>query len=293
MKFSWTYTGNEPIKVRTFLGQNGVTRALIIVAKYHGGDILLDGLSVFTNTIMKYGQQATIVLPDEQGSSVVDRCDDPIDILYEDADYLILNKPAGVASVPAHHVVSANSLVNRVKGYYERQGYSDQVTHIATRLDKDTSGVVVFPKHHFAHSVFDKQLKFHRVEKDYLAIVAGNLNIKHGLIDAPLRRDPESFVKRCVGTDGKASQTEYWQQQEMDDVTVVKVRLHTGRTHQIRVHFAYIGHPLIGDQMYGGPAMIARQALHCQRIKFYSPFKHEWIEINCPLSDDLARFIRA
>lgn len=291
MKFSWTYMDEAPIRVRTFLAYHEVSRALLVVAKYHGGEILVDGQSVFTTALMQQGQTATLVLPDEKSSELVERCDEPIDILYEDQDYLILNKPAGVASVPAHRVASANSLVNRVKGYYERQHYADTVTHIATRLDKDTSGIVVFPKHHFAHSVLDKQLKKHQVEKDYVAIATGRLTTHHGLIDAPLARDPESFVKRQVTRGGKPSQTEYWLDEATADYSVIHVRLHTGRTHQIRVHLAYLGHPLIGDQMYGGPMMIERQALHCQRIKFYSPFQQRWLEIKCPLTADLAALV--
>jgi pseudouridine synthase, RluA family len=293
VKFSWTYLEDAPIRVRTFLAFNEVSRALIVVAKYHGGDILLDGEHVFTTVMMHKGQTVTLVLPDEKGSDTVDRCDEPIDILYEDQDYLVLNKPAGVASVPAHHVVTADSLVNRVKGYYLRQHYANQVTHIATRLDKDTSGIVVFPKHHFAHSVMDKQLKKHMVQKDYVAIVSGRLVADHGLIDAPIGRDPESFVKRQVLRDGKPSETEYWVVKRMPAATVVKIRLHTGRTHQIRVHMAYLGHPLVGDQMYAGPQWIARQALHCERIKFYSPFKQRWIEIRCPLADDIQQVLNS
>ncbi|BAP85932.1 23S rRNA pseudouridine synthase [Paucilactobacillus hokkaidonensis JCM 18461] len=292
MKFSWTYQDSAPIKVRTFLGMHGVTRALMIVAKYHGGDILVNGQHVWTINLMQTGDQATLVLPDETASENVDSSDDPIDILYEDNDYLILNKPAGVASVPAHNVARADSLVNRVKGYYQRQNYADQVTHIATRLDKNTSGIVVFPKHHFAHSAFDQQLKQHRVVKKYQAIVAGNLTVQHGLIDAPIQRDPESFVKRQVGAvAGKNSQTEYWRQRQGKRACLVSVLLHTGRTHQIRVHFSYLKHPLVGDDMYGGPDWMQRQALHCGNLNFYSPFLQRYIEINCPLPADMQEFI--
>ncbi|KRM12574.1 RluA family pseudouridine synthase [Paucilactobacillus suebicus] len=291
MKFEWKNQQDEPIKIRTFLGQHGVSRALIIVAKYHGGAILLDGRPAYTSALMTKGQVATLELPSEKSSEVVTRCDDPIDILYEDDDYLVLNKPAGVASVPAHHVERADSLVNRVKGYYERQQYENQVTHIATRLDKNTSGIVVFPKHHFAHSVLDKQLKEHRVQKDYIAVVEGRLDVKHGLIDAPIARDSESFVKRQVDPNGKPSQTEYWLEDNLSGASIVRIRLHTGRTHQIRVHFAYLHHPLVGDDMYGGPMWLNRQALHCSHIKFFSPFKQKFIQIDCTVPDDLAKIV--
>jgi len=291
VRFSWTYEAKEPIKVRTFLGMNGVTRSLLVVAKYHGGDILLNGEHVWTVNLMKHGDTVTLVLPNEPATDRVDSCDEAIDIIYEDDDYLILNKPAGVATVPAHHVVTADSLVNRIKGYYQRQNYPDQVTHVATRLDKDTSGIVIFPKHRFAHAVIDQQLKQHRVVKKYQAIASGNWNVNHGLIEAAIQRDPESFVKREVGPDGKYAATEYWVKKRYHDATLVNVLLHTGRTHQIRVHFKFLGHPLIGDVMYDGPSGMARQALHCYYVKFFSPFKNEYIELTCDVATDMKKFL--
>ncbi|WP_404825381.1 RluA family pseudouridine synthase [Paucilactobacillus nenjiangensis] len=291
MRFAWTYHDEVPIKVRTFLGMNGVTRSLLVVAKYHGGDILLNGDHVWTVNLMHTGDTVTLVLPNEEATDRVDSCSAPIDIIYEDDDYLILNKPAGVATVPAHHVVTADSLVNRVKGYYQRMNYPDQVTHVATRLDKDTSGIVIFPKHRFAHAVIDQQLKQHRVVKKYQAITSGVIPANHGLIEAALERDPDSFVKRQVGTNGKYATTEYWVKQRFTDATLVDVMLHTGRTHQIRVHFNFLGHPLIGDQMYEGPTGLERQALHCYYVKFFSRFKNQYIELTCELADDMKAFL--
>ena len=118
-----------------------------------------------------------------------------------------------------------------VKGYYKRQNYENQVTHVATRLDRDTSGLVVFPKHRFAHAVLDEQLKKHLVKKNYLALIKGKVPTEHGYIDAPIQRDPNSFVKRMVGKEGKASVTEYWRQECNIQASLIKIRLHTGRTH--------------------------------------------------------------
>ena len=216
----------------------------------------------------------------------------PIDILYEDRDYLIVNKPAGVASVPAH-ALPDNTLANRVKGYYQAAHYDNEVVHITTRLDRDTSGIVLFAKHHFAHSIIDHQLKAHAMRKMYLAVVSGELTTDHGWLDAPIGRAADSFIKRTTRPDGKPSLTEYWVVKRLRNMTVVRVRLHTGRTHQIRVHFAASGHPLIGDALYGGPRdpWIQRQALHCMQLEFDDPFISQTLTTFAPLPADLNRLI--
>lgn len=292
MKFEWQYHGQQPRKLRSALKHEGVSATLIKVAVYHGGSMQINGEDRWTVDLVKPGDRFSITLPAEQANDNVEPSDLPINIVYEDRDFLILNKPAGVATVPAHHVTVADSLVNRVLGYYERQGYENLVIHVATRLDKDTSGLVVFPKHRFAHAIMDTQLKKHLVKKNYYAVVSGQIAAKHGYIDAPIDRDPRTFVSRTVIPSGKPSVTEYWLEKASPEMSLLRIRLHTGRTHQIRVHFRYLGHPLIGDEMYGGPMLIPRQALHCYWMRFYSPFKHDYIEVRAPLPSDLQELSR-
>ncbi|WP_267202563.1 RluA family pseudouridine synthase [Limosilactobacillus kribbianus] len=287
MEFTWTYQKDVPRKLRSALRMEGVTSTLMKVAIYHGGKMLINGEEKWAVDMVQPGDRFSLVLPAEAGNPAVEAYPAPITIVYEDRDFLVLNKPAGVATVPAHNVDVADSLVNRVKYYYQQRGYENQVIHVATRLDKDTSGLVVFPKHRFAHAVLDRQLKHHEVKKNYLALVTGQVQANHGYIDAPIQRDPESFVQRMVGSAGKASVTEYWTQWTSLRASLVRVRLHTGRTHQIRVHFAYLNHPLLGDDMYGQVSpVIARQALHCYWLQFYSPFKQENITLEAPVPDD-------
>lgn len=287
MEFNWIYDHKTPRKLRSALKMYGVTSSLLKVAIYHGGKMQVNGKDKWAVDQVQQGDRITLILPPEHANDKVDVSNAPIQIVYEDQDFLIMDKPAGVATVPAHNVTINDSLVNRVKGYYQRQGYENQVTHVATRLDRDTSGLVVFPKHRFAHAVIDRQLKQHLVQKKYLALASGKLPASHGYIDAPIQRDPNSFVKRMVGPNGKASVTEYWLQQSSQQASLVQVLLHTGRTHQIRVHFAAIGHPLIGDQMYGEPSLlIDRQALHCYWLRFFSPFKNDFITVTAPLPSD-------
>lgn len=295
MEFTWQYDHQTPRKLRSALRMSGVTSSLMKVAIYHGGRMLINGEPKWAIDMVHQGDKYSIVIPPEEANDHVDESSAPVEIAYEDRDFLVLNKPAGVATVPAHNVAVADSLVNRVKYYYRQQNYENRVTHVATRLDKDTSGLVVFPKHRFAHAVLDRQLKKHQVKKNYYALVTGQLHTSHGYIDAPIRRDPDSFVKRQVAPDGKPSVTEYWLEEAGDNQSLVKIRLHTGRTHQIRVHFSFLGHPLVGDEMYGAPAakgLINRQALHCYWMQFYSPFKQDWITVEAPVPADFKRALR-
>lgn len=291
MEFAWTYNGEHAIKLRSALKQKGVTSSLIKVAIFHGGEMTINHETKWAVDQVLPGDQFSIILPPEVPNDHVPVCSAPFTIAYEDRDFLIINKAAGVATVPAHNVEVQDSLVNRVKYYYQQQHYENQVTHVATRLDKDTSGLVIFPKHRFAHAVLDRQLKNHEVKKEYVALVSGMIKTMHGYIDAPIQRDPESFVQRQVGPSGKAAVTEYWLKRATPNASLVRVRLHTGRTHQIRVHFSYLGHPLLGDDMYGGPLVMDRQALHCQWLSFYSPFLNRQIELTAPLPDDMRQAI--
>lgn len=292
MRFDWTYQGEHPRRLRAVLKSFGVSSSLIKIAIFHGGEMRINDQPQWAVAQVQPGDQVSLIVPDEPANPNLDVSEEPLEIVYEDRDFLVVNKPAGVATVPAHNVPVHDSLVNRLKGYYLRQQYPNQVTHVATRLDRDTSGLVVFPKHRFAHAVLDQQLKQHQVIKRYVAIVQGQIKDQHGVIIAPIRRDPESFVQRQVARDEKMSMTEYWLQEKTDAYSVVHVALHSGRTHQIRVHFQSIGHSLVGDDMYGQASeLIDRQALHCGYVKFYSPFLNCAIEVTAPLPDDMKKLI--
>ena len=162
------------------------------------------------------------------------------------------------------------------------------VPHIITRLDRYTSGVVLLAKHSFAQGLIDKQVSNHEFDKRYYAIVAGQITKQHGLIEAPLKRkEGENF--QIVSPDGRQAVTEYWLKANLAGGSLVEVKLHTGRTHQIRVHFQSKGHPLLGDELYKGPLDmgIERQALHAYHLAFNDPFTNKRLVVEAPLPSDM------
>lgn len=272
--------------------QQGISRTLLKQIKFSGGKICVDGIPVRVTYKMQTNQRLEVTLPPEIPSDHLQVSHTPLEILYEDDHFLVVNKPAEVASVPSH-IYADDSMVNRVKGYLIRTHAASQVTHIVTRLDRETSGIVIFAKHHFAHTVLDTQLKQHSLKKTYFCVVSGVVKQQHDVIDAPIGREPGSFIKRMVRQDGRSAQTEYWVAKRMAQSTLLRVRLHTGRTHQIRVHMASIGHPLVGDFLYGQQTnpWIHRQALHCASVSFYNPFAQRQITCYAPMPDDFATLI--
>lgn len=292
-EFTWQVTGESPVHVRTVLMAHGVTRTFLKQIKFHGGIITLDGQEVRVIAMARPGQVVGLKLPPEPANDHVATSFRPLDILYEDEHFLVVNKPAKMASVPSH-LYPDDTLANRVKGHLTTIQAPSTVTHIVTRLDRDTSGAVLFAKHHFAHSILDKQLKDGLLDKRYIAVAEGQIQPDHQMIDAPIGRAADSFIKRTVRADGRSAQTELWVRKHSKTATLLAIKLHTGRTHQIRVHCQSIGHPLIGDWLYGKQTnpWIDRQALHCARLSFYQPFLDKWITCYAPMPMDMAQLIR-
>ena len=290
--FSWKNQSESTLRIKTFLAQRGVSHRMFAIIKRGGGQVLLNHRPVRTLDDVEPGDLVEVKMPAEQSNAIVAASDLPIKILYEDENWLVVDKVAGMTSVPGK-ADRETTMVNRVKGYLISEGTEDLVPHVVTRLDRFTSGVALLAKHRFAHGLLDKQLQTHTVDKRYYAIVDGIVPDDHGFIDAPIGRMDNDFIRREVRADGRPSQTEYWVVNRMPNQTLVKVQLHTGRTHQIRVHFKYIGHPLIGDEIYGGPMDrgIERQALHAYWLEFYDPFSEIKRHIQSPLPEDLKQIL--
>ncbi|MBD5069679.1 MAG: RluA family pseudouridine synthase [Lactobacillus sp.] len=296
MKIEWIYKEETPCHVKTFLKQKGVSRRLSAKIRHEGGELLVNHASGRIVDKLKQGDVITITLPPEHPRKrQVKPSYVPLDIVYEDDHFLIVNKPAHLTTIPSplpHQ--RSDSLVNRIVGYYTLQGYQQSVVHIATRLDRDTTGLVLVAKHRYAHALIDQQQQAHTIKKEYLAFLSGNLTKKHFQVALPIGRKPNSMIERMVTANGQPAKTEYWREQALDKMSICRILLHTGRTHQIRVHSAFLGHPLVGDQLYGGQKQVPlfRQALHCHRLRFYHPFLEKEIEFVSDIPRDMQEYLQ-
>lgn len=286
------FIADEHVKVKTFLKKHEISKGLLAKVKFAGGNILVNNQPQNAIYLLDIGDKVTVDIPSEKGFESLEAVDRDLSIVYEDAHFLVLDKPAGVASIPS--VNHSNTMANFVKAYYIRQDYENQQVHIVTRLDRDTSGLMLFAKHGYAHARLDKQLQKKMIEKRYYALVQGRGELKpEGDIIAPIGRDPDSIITRCVTKDGKYAHTSYKVVEQFGDIYLVDIRLNTGRTHQIRVHFAHLGFPLLGDDLYGGTleAGITRQALHCHSLSFYNPFLEKQLQLESQLPIDFQNTI--
>ena len=287
------FIADEHVKVKTFLKKHDVSKGLLAKIKFRGGSILVNDEPQNAIYLLDIGDKVTIDIPKEEGFESLDAISRKLKVVFEDDHFLILDKPAGVASIPS--VNHSNTMANYVKAYYIDSGYENHQVHIVTRLDKDTSGLMLFAKHGYAHARLDKQLQKRAIEKRYLALVKGDgLLEKEGEIIAPIARDEDSIITRRVAKGGKYAHTSYKVIEQFGNIYLVAIHLHTGRTHQIRVHFSHIGFPLLGDDLYGGSLTegISRQALHCHTLKFYNPFSGEEIGRASPLPTDFEHVIQ-
>jgi 23S rRNA pseudouridine1911/1915/1917 synthase len=292
MTVKWTVTKGEPKRLKEFLKDKGISRRIIGRTKFHGGSFEVNEREVYVREPLAVGDKVQLNLPIEEANPNLYTSDGPLDILFEDEHFLILNKPNDLLSVPssAHR---GDTIASRVKGYFMRQNYRHQVVHVVTRLDRYTTGAMLIAKNALAHSMMGKQLEEQVLKKYYVAIVEGHLNPKEGLIDAPIARSPDSIIERVVHPSGKPSVTQYEMTEKLPDaLAVVCLSLPTGRTHQIRVHLSHLGHPLVGDDLYGGSKkFLNRQALHCQKLVFDHPFTDECLAIEAPLPKDMQELV--
>ena len=246
-----------------------------------------NNMNIYLDKTVKVGDKISIDLNDEEENSNIVPKDIPLDILYED-DYIIaLNKPP---HMPVHPSIEhfEDSLSNGLKFYFDNIGLKRKIRPI-NRLDRDTSGIVLFAKFPFI------QYSLKNYHKEYVSIVNGRIE-KDGIIDKPISRKDNSIIERCVSNEGKRAITEYKVLKNFSidnkEYTLLRCILHTGRTHQIRVHFSSIGHALLGDTLYGVESnLINRQALHASRITFLHPMTKKEINISCTLPYDMKKII--
>ena len=266
--------------LRDFLGRMGVSAGLVRQVKRAGG-FFADGRPLRTCDRVAAGMTVRFALPPEPPTTVAPQ-DLPLTVAYEDEHAILLDKPAGTAVHPTLNYADG-TLANAYMGLLARRGKAG-VFRPVNRLDRNTSGLVLCAKNAFAAPLLAES-----AEKWYLALLEGTPPAEKGLIDAPIGRAPGSIILRCVCSGGKPSRTEYQVVRRCGRYTLVWARTLTGRTHQLRVHFAHIGCPLAGDDLYGGGrGAIARHALHCGCIEFKRPADGQIVRVESPLPPDMA-----
>jgi len=301
--------------ILTYLRQRGYSHQNITALKRMPQSILVGGKWEYVNYLLKTGEQLTIHIkePDEQNQILPVPL--PLHIVYEDEDLLVINKPADMPIHPSLHNYD-NTLANAVVCYYHQQGIPFTFRCI-NRLDRDTTGLTIIAKHMLSAGILSDMVSKREIRREYLALASndcisqshndcqdhsviskmsdGDMTIlkNRGTVTAPIARTSDSLIKRCVDFErGEKAVTHYEFIRQKNGYALVSLCLETGRTHQIRVHMSYLGHPLLGDSLYGGDeTLIRRQALHSHKLSFCHPVTREPLTFTAPLPDDMQRLL--
>lgn len=281
--------------ISMFLKEKEYSRAVIIELKKTKTGIQKNGTWAGVNEILITGDILEICLTEKGSSENIVSRELQLDILYEDEDILVVNKPY---DTPIHPSVNNynNTLANGVVHYYQQQN-KPYIFRCINRLDRDTTGVTILAKNLISASILSKRMKERGLSRTYVAFVEG-ITKEEGTIDLPIGREEGTIIKRKIDEkEGKHAVTHYCKLEELQvegkAVSVVALQLETGRTHQIRVHMASIGHPLLGDFLYNeSNHMLTRQALHAASCAFYHPITGEYKRITAPLPKDMAMLMQ-
>ena len=287
----------ERVRVDVFVAEMGEITRSRAAKLLEDGCVLVNGKVAPKNLKISFGDEVTLNMPDPVSYDITPE-DISLDIVYEDNDLLVVNKPKGMVVHPAagnfegtlvnalmHHCGESLSGINGVM----RPG-------IVHRIDKNTSGLLMVAKNDIAHNGLAEQIKEHSFTREYEAVVYGNIKNDSGTIDAPIGRHPVKRKQMAVTDKGsKQAITHYTVLERFGDFTHVRLRLETGRTHQIRVHMAYIGHPVAGDDVYGPKKVITSlsgQCLHAKKVGFVHPITNEYLEFESQLPEYFMKFLK-
>lgn len=278
-------------KISEYLQDKGYTKQNIIALKFTDSHILVDGKRVNMTERIIPGNKLTVCIRENENSEKIPPINIPFNIVYEDEDVVVANKPYDMPSHPSLNNYD-NTLGNAAMYYYNRQGKSF-IYRCLCRLDRDTSGLVLIAKHMISGGILNNDVKQNKVKKEYTAIVCGEDIPDKGTIDYPIGRDYSSTILRKVDFDnGERAVTHYEVLKRGNGLSLVRLWLETGRTHQIRVHMLALGHPLIGDFLYNPlDKHMTRQALHMGSMSFIQPVTGEKIELVAPLPLDMQNVI--
>lgn len=288
MTFTADYE-NEGIRIDKWLScQNMEVSRSMLQKLLDNGKITVNGLQAVKSYTVKCGDEIIVDFPEPIELDVVPE-NIPIEIVYQDEHLLVVNKPKGMVVHPAAGNYSG-TLVNAL--LYQCKGQLSSINGvirpgIVHRIDKNTSGLLIVAKTDKAHVGLAEQIKAHTFTREYQAVICGRLKEISGIIDAPIGRHPVDRKKMCITEkNSKEAKTEYTVLNEFGSYSHVKLKLFTGRTHQIRVHMAYIGHPVFGDDVYGKPSKYCKgQCLHAKKIGFIHPMDGKYYEFDSELPD--------
>ena len=260
------------------------------------GEVAVNGRAVGKSYKLAGGEGIAVTLPEPEPVEAVPQ-DIPLDVVYEDADVIVVNKPSGmvVHPAPGHpDGTLVNALLYHCAGTLSGVGGALR-PGIVHRIDRDTSGLIIAAKNDAAHQYLSAQLADHTLARTYECIVVGKLREDRGTVDAPIARHPTDRKRMAVVAGGREAVTHWEVIARYPGYTHVRCRLETGRTHQIRVHMAYIGHPILGDTVYGAKKEVpglTGQCLHAVGLRFLHPRTHEVMELSCPLPDEFTRMLQ-
>lgn len=280
------------LRVEQFLRRKRYSGQNLSEIKRMPKSILVNGVHYYMRQELSTGDHLQVRICETQNSEKIPPTKLPLDIIYEDEDLLVLNKPAGMPIHPSLNNYT-NSIANALAYYFQSQG-KPFIFRCCNRLDRDTSGLTIVSKHLVSGSILSDMTKYREVHREYLAIARGSVTPSEGTIQAPLGRKDGTIIERTVDWEhGEDAVTHYKVVKEANGHSLVSLRLETGRTHQIRIHMKHLGYPLIGDYLYN-PDMeyMTRQALHSHHMEFTHPITGEHMSFTAPLPEDMARVMQ-
>ncbi|SES19688.1 RluA family pseudouridine synthase [Salisediminibacterium halotolerans] len=276
ISIEWTVSQEDSgLNLRSYLlMKKDISRRLLTDIKFAGGSLLVNNKQSTVRSNLAAGDRVKVIFPPEPVSEFIPQSSVDLSIVYEDKHLLVIDKPSGISTIPSRDR-QADSVAGAVLAYYSRTAWP-ATFHAVNRLDKETSGLMIVAKHRYAHDQFAKKQRMQEVKRQYTALLHGEIRWFTGMIHAPIARKDSSIIERKVDESGKEAHTAFATAAVTNEASLVNVSLLTGRTHQIRVHFAWLGYPLVGDKLYGGSIYHSNaHLLHASQIAFTHPFTNE------------------